>query len=170
MSNPDDLVERLSAATTAMLGLRERMAQGEPWPLADVYGNEPEASWGPRELLAHVTEMIPFWLGEAERVLEGATAGREPVPFGRSATDSTRLAIIGRDRTLPLRELLARLEADSGRLGARMRTFDGRDGGRVGLHPRLGEMTVVGMLDRFVVGHLEGHVEQLQGILAAAGR
>jgi len=33
---------------------------GEPWPLAEDYGTGPEASWGPREVLAHVEEMLPI--------------------------------------------------------------------------------------------------------------
>ena len=31
-----------------------------------------------------------------------------------------------------------------------------------GIHPRLGEMTVAGIVERFVVGHLEEHADQLQ--------
>jgi alkanesulfonate monooxygenase SsuD/methylene tetrahydromethanopterin reductase-like flavin-dependent oxidoreductase (luciferase family) len=114
--------------------------------------------------------MIPFWLGEMERILEGAAAGHEPVPFGRVAADPTRIAIIGRDRTTPLRELFARLQSDSARLAARMRELSDTETARLGLHPRVGEMTAGAVLERFVVGHLEEHIEQLEGILAEAGR
>ena len=37
---------------------------GADWPLAADYGTGPEASWGPREVLAHVEEYLPFWLAE----------------------------------------------------------------------------------------------------------
>ncbi len=163
-------VERLEAAMAAILAMRGRVEAGDPWPLHDVYGPEPEASWGPRELFAHVEEMLPFWLGEIERILEGAAAGAEPVPFGRTSTDPVRNGIIGRDRTLPLRELFARLDADTRRLAARVRGLSGADAGRRGLHPRLGEMTVAEVLERFVVSHAEDHVSQLEGILAGTGR
>ena len=63
-------------------------------------GTGPEASWGPREVLAHVEEMLPFWLGEMERVIDGD--GSAAVPFGRTADDAIRLGIIDRDRSLPL--------------------------------------------------------------------
>ena len=36
------------------------------------------------ELLAHVAEMLPYWLGEVERILAGPP---EPVPFGRVGSD-----------------------------------------------------------------------------------
>jgi hypothetical protein len=44
------------------------------------------------------------------------------------------------------------------------------DRAKVGLHPRLGELPAPRIADRFIVGHLEDHVAQLESILAAAGR
>jgi hypothetical protein len=160
--------DRLEAAASAILGLAPRIEAGSPWPLADVYGPEPEASWGPPELLAHVEEYLPYWLGEIERVLDG-DAGI-PVPFGRVATDPVRIGVIGRDRTLPLRELFARIRTGAPRVAARLRELSEAEASRVGLHPTRGEMTVRDMLEPFLVGHSEGHVTQLEEILAAAGR
>ena len=37
---------------------------GEPWQLAEDYGTGPEASWGPREVLAHVEEIISSYQPE----------------------------------------------------------------------------------------------------------
>ena len=93
----------------AYADLRRASTAGEPWPQAEAFGTEPEASWGPREVLAHVDEMLPYWLGELERVLDGD--GRTPVPFGRMAEDPIRIGLIGRDRTLPLRVLFDRIDA-----------------------------------------------------------
>jgi hypothetical protein len=162
------LADRLQAAAAALAELRPRVERGEPWPFADVYGAEPEASWGPRELLAHVDEMLPFWLGEIERILEGdPVAGA--VPFGRVADDTLRVGVIGRDRTVPLRELFARLASDSARVAARLRELAPRDADRLGSHPRRGPMSVGELADDFIVGHLEGHTVQLREILDAAG-
>jgi len=162
--------DRLEAAAAAFVALAPAVAAGSPWPLAERFGTEPEASWGPPEALAHVAEMIPFWLGETERVLDGAAAQRAvgaaaPTPFGRTADDVLRIGVIGRDRTVPARELFARVAADARRLAARMRGLDATDAASVGLHPRLGEMTVAAVLDRFVVTHLEDHVAQLEASL-----
>ena len=156
-----DLRERLVAARAALLALRPDVEKGEPWPLSDEFGTSPEASWGPRETLAHTQEMLPFWLGEIERVLEGGAA-RGGVPFGRVADDPIRLAIIERDRTLPLRELFARIDVGVDRLAGRLDELDDASVNTLGAHPRLGQMSVGQILERFVAGHLEEHAAQLR--------
>jgi hypothetical protein len=161
----EDYRKRLVTAHASFMGLRPQVESGEPWPLSDNFGTEPEASWGPRETLAHVEEMLPFWLGEVERVLE--TAGTDqPVAFGRVATDEIRLAIIERDRTLPLRELFARIDAAVERIALRLGELDETDLAAPGAHPRLGPMTAGQILDRFVCSHLEEHAAQLRESLA----
>lgn len=167
MAPLDAQAARLEAAVNAILALRDSVEDAAPWPLAELYGTEVEASWGPPELLAHLDEMLPFWLGEAERILDGD--GAAPVPFGRVASDTIRIGVIGRDRTVPLRELFARLASDGSRVARRMRTLADHEPARVGVHPRLGELTIDELFERFVTGHLEGHVVQLREILAARG-
>ena len=159
-------IERLEDAAANLAALRGQVAAGAPWPLADVWGVEPEASWGPPELLAHVEEYVRYWMGEIERVLGGD--GTAPVPFGRVATDTIRLSVIGRDRTLPFRELFARIEADAARVAGRLGQLSEAEAATMGLHPTRGEMSVRQMLEPFLVGHTEGHVNQLREILAAA--
>ena len=85
MTTPDITTEldRLATVRQAYADLAPRVSAGDPWPLATAFGTEPEASWGPREVLAHVVEMLPYWLGELERVVDGD--GTTPVPFGRMA-------------------------------------------------------------------------------------
>jgi hypothetical protein len=166
-ARPSDL-DRLADTRAAYAALAARVAAGEPWPLAESFGTEPEASWGPREVLAHVAEMLPFWLGELERVVDGD--GGAPVPFGRVADDASRIGLIARDRSLPLRVLFARIDAGLGLWLERLPTLTETDAGRIGQHPRLGEMPVGRIAERFVIGHGEEHVVQLEEILAAAGR
>ncbi len=158
---------RLESAVAAILALRTRVVGAAPWPLAELYGTEAEASWGPPELLAHLDEMLPFWLGEVERILDGG--GVDPVPFGRVTSDTIRIGVIGRDRTVPLRELFARLGSDGARVARRMRELSDGEATRRGLHGTRGEFTVEGLFERFVTGHLEEHVTQLREILATRG-
>jgi hypothetical protein len=156
---------RLAASRAAFADLAPRVRAGEPWPLAEQFGTEPEASWGPREVLAHTAEMLPFWLGEYERVVEAGHAAGEGTPFGRVSGDALRIGVLGRDRTLPLRELFDRIDAGIGRWERRLTASRAGDDGFAGLHPRLGEMTAGELRDRFVTTHLEEHLEQLEGIL-----
>jgi len=158
----DTLLQRLQAATEALEATRPAVEAGSPWPLATAFDHSDEAHWGPPEVLAHLAEMAPFWLGEIERVLAGAS---EPVPFGRIATDTTRLAVLGRDRSLPPRELYDRTVNDLGRLARRWATLTPTELAHRGLHPRLGEMTVAAMADRFIVSHLSEHVAQIEALL-----
>jgi hypothetical protein len=155
------LADRLRTGWATLAALRGHVEAGEPWPLSDNFGTEPEATWGPRETLAHVQEMLPFWLGEIERILEHDQSGRAQ-PFGRVATDEIRLAVIERDRTLPLRELFSRIEESVGRTGRRLGELADDELARRGEHPRLGPMTVAQVVDRFVCGHLEEHAVQLR--------
>jgi DinB family protein len=162
----EELVFRLEAASARLAALRPAVERGAPWPLSDNIGTEPEASWGPPETLAHVAEMLPFWLGEIERVVDGAADGA-PVPFGRVATDQIRLLVLERDRSLPPRELFARIGADADRTARRLAELSPAQAAARGIHPRRGEMTVEELAGRFIVDHLEEHAEQLSTTLQA---
>jgi hypothetical protein len=163
----DDLADRLDTATEAMVELGPELAAGEPWPLTDVYAPGPESSWGPREVLAHVSEMLPFWAGEIELILDGG-GGSEPPSFGRQETDELRIAIIGRDRAFPARELLGRVEVESRRVSRRLRALSEEDASTTGRHVTRGDLSIRELAERFIVSHLEGHVTQLREVLAGA--
>lgn len=163
---------RLRAAAGEIRGLQPELEARAPWPLSDVYGPGPESSWGPPEVLAHVAEMLPYWLGEIERILdphEQSAAGGEPVQFGRVEGDTLRVGLIGRDRTFPMRELVDRIEASSERVARRLEALTDPEVARRGQHPTRGPMVVSDMLEPFLIGHIEGHVRQLREILAGGG-
>jgi hypothetical protein len=162
-----EALDRLGTARAAYAGLQPQVAAGEPWPLATAFGTEPEAAWSPRETLAHVAEMLPYWLGEMERVVDG-TPGGPPVPFGRVSDDPVRIGFIGRDRSLPLRVLFGRIDAGLRGWEERLASMTADEGDRIGVHARLGEMPAGQILERFVIGHAEEHIEQLGTILGDA--
>ena len=158
--------QRLAALRRAFHELEPRVVAGEPWPLAETFGVEPEASWGPREVLAHVAEMLPFWLGELDRIL----LGHGIVPFGRNQDDQMRIGLIERERTLPVPVLFSRIDVGLRDWELRLATLSPADLARVGLHARLGELTVADIPERFCLGHAEEHVRQLESILADTAR
>ena len=163
--NGADLDGRLAAAGARLASLDHALRAGAPWPLAARFDHSPEATWGPPEILAHVEEMLAFWLGEAERIIEGPD---ERTAFGRVATDDVRIGIIGRDRTLPLRELVARVQVGIDRWRRRWAELDQASRQRAGTHPSLGVLTVTDVATRFTVGHLEDHLDQLAAALGDA--
>ena len=154
-----ELTARLRAAAARFADFRPPIEAGRPWPLHIVeHDAGPESEWGPTEVLAHVSEMLPYWLGEIERILDG---GPDPAPFGRTAVDRVRVLTIERDRTLPPVELLDRITAAADRYANRLDRLTVADLARRGLHPTQGEVPIADILERFAVGHAEGHVVQL---------
>lgn len=164
----DDLANRIDAGLEAFLELGPKLAAGEPWGIDGVVAPGPESSWGPREVLAHVAEMLPFWLGEIELILD-AGGGAEPLGFGRLEADDIRVAIITRDRMFPARELLSRVESEGRRVSRRFRALSDADAATVGRHVTRGDLTVRDIAERLIVSHLEGHVTQLRESVGAAG-
>lgn len=164
----EDLADRLDKAAEAMIELGPQLAAGEPWIMAEQVGPGPESSWGPREVLAHVAEMLPYWLGEIELILDAA-GRREPHGFGRLEDDPIRVAIITRDRAFPARELLGRVEGEAKRVAHRLRALGEDDAAAIGQHVTRGDLSVRDIAERLIVGHIEGHVTQLRETVAATG-
>ena len=155
---------RLDAAGAALAATQSAVQRGAPWPTGAMEQGGPEHDWAPGEVLAHVAEMLPFWLGEIERIVAGAPG---PTPFGRIPGDQIRALTVARDATLPVRELYARIEASIDRYRGRLPEFSGAEIAAVGLHPSRGELGIADALELLVVGHLEDHVRQLTQTLAA---
>jgi hypothetical protein len=159
----NDLAVRLRDAGSALLGLRGALVAGEPWPLSAAYGTEPEADWGPREVLAHVNEMLGYWPVQLRAVVDAPSA--TPASFGRTAADANRLERIERDRHRTAGDLLDGIDAGLADADGFVAGLTAGDLERTGIHPTRGEMTVRAAVDAFLADHLEGHVGQLRDIL-----
>jgi hypothetical protein len=122
--------------------------------------------WEAGQVWAHIAEFVPYWLVELERVVGG---GRGPgaadsVPYGRTKTDPVRIAAIERDRREDPRALLRRATEGIAELRRFMRGLPAAGWDAVGLHPTRGEQRVDRILEDSVVGHLEEHADQLEGL------
>ena len=153
-------VERLRTARANLVRMRNRVELSGP-PPDDLPRHR---DWVDREVLAHIDEMLPYWLGEIERVLAGPI---EPVPFGRPSTDLVRMLTIDRDRTLPVSELYTRLDNSLERVLRRLLELDERQVARRGLNKQRGEMTVRQIVDAMLASHLEDHCKQMSVALDA---
>jgi hypothetical protein len=113
--------------------------------------------WDRRQVLAHVAEMLPYWVEQVELVVAGDQA-----PFGRSRSDPRRVAAIERDRREDPARLLDRVDDGVGVVLALLGRLDDDALARSGRHQVLGEMTAAAIVDRFLVDHLEEHADQLE--------
>jgi DinB superfamily len=160
----DDAGDCLTAAADDLRALRPELLGREPWPLSDTYAHVPEADWGPREVLSHLAEMLDYWTVELRRVAAGD--GRNPVSFGRVATDADRLERIDTGRRKSTGELLDDVIRAIGDARSFSTGLSAAERNRVGTHPTRGELTVAASLDRFLCSHLGEHLSQLREILA----
>lgn len=162
----DPIAARLAASLSDMEHLRGPIEAGAPWPLADRWDDTPETHWGPPEVLAHVAEMLEYWDGELRRIASSDASA--PVPFGRTADDVRRLGFIEAGRLRPPGELLDEIAAFGATFGADWASWSAEQRARVGLHPVRGEFTVDVAAVRFIVSHVEDHVNQLRTLLEIA--
>jgi hypothetical protein len=151
-------VERLRTARDRLVRLRTKVEMSPPAP-----EDLPRArEWVARETLAHVDEILPYWLGEIERIL---AAPVEPVPFGRVPSDLVRLLTVDRDRSLPVSELYFRLDFHLERVVRRLLELDDRQCARRGSHKTRGDMTIKQIVDEMLAGHIEEHSTQMAASL-----
>jgi len=138
----EPLLERLSSAGARVAASRQAVEDGAPWPVGAQAAGGGEHEWGPTEVLAHVAEMLPYWLGEMERVIAGTDGhgGGGPTAFGRTATDDVRRLTVARDATLPPRELFDRIAAALQRYRWRLPELKPAEIAKSGTHPTRGTL------------------------------
>ncbi len=148
--------------------VQRRLAEHAARPLpAGLTDPDPGASerWEAGQVWAHLAEFPAFWHQQIRNVIaaqNGATSG--PPPFGRLRTDPGRTDPIERERRTAPSDLLARVTSQIADLSATLNELPDDAWAATGLHPTLGEMSVPAILERFVLGHLEEHADQLDGL------
>jgi hypothetical protein len=160
MSTTDSYLARLDAVESRLTAA----AAMEPPPGA-LTGADPDSGerWDRGQVWAHLSEFIPYWIAQAGPVLRGQASGA-PVPFGRTKGDPERIGAIERDRREPVSALWADTRADIASLRAFLSSMQPDQWEIRGLHPTLGAITVDELVEMFLVGHLEQHADQLEGM------
>jgi hypothetical protein len=149
-------LRRLAAIAPAPAGLTDPdEPSGERW------------EWG--QVWAHLVEFVPYWCRQIRTVL-ATLASAAPPPFGRVKTDATRVAAIEADRHRPPQELFAALAGQLPELRALLDAMSAQDWARTVAHSTLGTLDMPAVFEMFLVGHLESHADQLDGLVAADAR
>lgn len=143
------------------------LALAESPPPATLTEPDPDTGerWDWGQVWAHVAEFPGYWMAQMQAILD--EEGPDPVPFGRVRSDEGRIAAIEADRGTPVGDLHGRIERDANRLKARLADLSPEQWARTGRHPTLGVMDMSRIVEEFLVGHLEQHADQLDGLLAA---
>ncbi|MEO8638674.1 MAG: threonine/serine dehydratase [Chloroflexota bacterium] len=160
--------EIVATAMDRLGAVRRRLAEHAARPLPPgLTDPDPGASerWEAGQVWAHLAEFPAFWHDQIRTVVVaqgGATTG--PIPFGRLKTDAGRTDPIERERRTAPSDLLARVTSQIADLSTTLTALPADAWTATGLHPTLGEMSLPAILERFVLGHLEEHADQLDGL------
>jgi hypothetical protein len=121
-----------------------------------------EDEWSVMQILGHLAESIPYWLDNCRNVI--AATGKPPI-IGRSLDAPERLVGVELGATGELDELLPRVESEIRAAAQAIRHMSPAESNKTGLHTRDGELTVAQVIERFIVTHVEGHLDQIQAAL-----
>lgn len=162
MSERAQLLERLDAVEARLA------ARSTATPAAGARTDAEPGSgerWEAGEVWAHIAEFVPYWIDQAQSVANSYVD--EPVPFGRTKSDAGRIAAIARDRDQPVTVLWAVTHSDIESLRHVIASLDNIAWSARGLHSTRGVMNMDRIIDEFLVGHLEEHADQLDGLAHA---
>jgi hypothetical protein len=154
----NELLERIDAVER---GLLTYAATGDVEGLTEPDGETGE-QWEYGQIWAHMAEFIPYWIGQAERVI--AAGSPAPVPFGRIRTDPGRTEPIEQGRHEPAEAQLEKVRMGLEQLRLFILAQTEETWKARGVHQNLGVMDISRLVEEFLVKHLEEHVEQLQQI------
>jgi hypothetical protein len=113
--------------------------------------------WSVVQNLAHVAEFLRYWTGQALFV-----AGHPNSPFGRGEDDPDRIGAVTAHADDDPVEAMSAIDASAIWLRERITSLPLDAWDVIGLHPRFGEMDIREIMERFVVRHLAGHIEQVK--------
>jgi hypothetical protein len=158
----EEFLERLEAARAHL----ERLTSATPPPGALTEADEPSGErWDWGQVWAHTAEFPAYWLARLREVFALPDTG-EPPPFGRTKMDPDRIAAIERDRNTPAEQLMVGLRGDLDDLRDLLAEMPADVWDRRVRHQTLGVLDMPRVVEDFLVGHLEAHAGQLDGLLA----
>jgi hypothetical protein len=165
MTDQMELFARMAVAE----GRLAAFAENPPPGLTDADPATGE-QWDAGQPWAHIAAFVPYWQGAVERGVTAAQRGvGGPIPFGRTSADPVRVEAIESGRNEPPMAQMARLGESLTALRTSLVGLSPAAWSARGVHSRLGEMTVAQIVERFVVGHLEEHADQLAKLAAEPG-
>ncbi len=113
-------------------------------------------SWSAAQVMAHLTEFPRFFATELRRLFDDPEA-----PVGRTVEHDDRLAAVAGATSRSLDELIAGIEAAFTDLADALRELDDDHLHGMTQNRKYGAEPMTAFLDRYVIGHKRGHLDQL---------
>ncbi len=119
-----------------------------------------EEEWSIMQILSHLVEGVPYWLGEVERVV--STPGSS---WGRGLQDQARLAAVTDTDKLSVKEVLAEVSLLGQKVESGLQGLDTETLKQESPHrnvEKFGHKPVSFIIDHFIEEHVAGHAQQIQ--------
>ncbi|MGE7764111.1 DinB family protein [Peribacillus sp. NPDC096540] len=122
--------------------------------------NPTEGEWSIMQILSHIAEAIPYWLGEVETVV--ATPGSK---WGRGLQDPARLAAVTDTEKLSVDEVLKQVDELKYKVESGLGKLDEETLSKESPHrnfAKFGNKPVSYIVDHFIDDHVSGHYDQIK--------
>jgi uncharacterized damage-inducible protein DinB len=122
--------------------------------------------WSIAQVLAHIAEFQPFFVGELLRVKADPS-----LKWGRGLAHPQRLAAVEQGGGASLDELWPRVDAAHRQTVEVLKGLSDADLAIEAEHvnPKFGRQSTAWLVEHFITEHLEGHIAQIRRNLAAMG-
>ena len=120
----------------------------------------PDGEWSAAQVLAHLGEFPRFFAGELQRWRDDPTA-----VVGRTHEHPARLAAVA-SPTEALNELMAAMRSAFADLAKALETLSDKDVDAKTENVKHGPEPLSAFLDRYVIAHKSGHLDQLRSLAA----
>lgn len=119
-----------------------------------------EDEWSIMQILSHLAEAIPYWLGEVETVIAMPGAG-----WGRGLQDPARLAAVTDTDKLAVDDVMKQVEELKYKVESGLGNLDEETLSKESPHrnfAKFGNKPVSYIVDHFIDEHVSGHYDQIK--------
>ncbi|WP_375088220.1 DinB family protein [Peribacillus sp. RS7] len=116
--------------------------------------------WSIMQILSHLAEAIPYWLGEVETVI-----AKPGAKWGRGLQDPARLAAVTHTDKLAVDDVLKQVEELKYKVESRIGNLDEETLSRESPHrnfAKFGNKPVSYIVEHFIDEHISGHYDQIK--------